>query len=547
MAGLVYTLGLNAGSLVSGFSSAAGLLGAFNSRLGSMAGLSGGLVSVDSAIAGIGKAINEAASMEGFETTFEVLLGSADKAQARMEQLSKFAASTPFELPEVAQASRTLETLTNGALSTGDGLRLVGDVASGTQQPFGEISNTIGKLYSGLQNGRPVGEVMSRLVELGAITDDAAARIGEMQGQGMKGDAVWQVAAASMGKFSGEMDKQSNTWNGKMSTLQDSVNGIFRAFGTPLIDALKPMLTAATEMAESLAPMAKELGEGFSQALGIARELFASGQLGKALSLSLQIGFGEAINFGAGLFGGLIQAASTALVGGFITAIKLISSIAQPNFWTGLGQALLAAATSFGAKILADTADVIRGVSRLPGFGDLAKGADKLDAVAEEANAVAAELWKGAGKDLQPIFSEAGERLKVIGEKMGEGIKDSIATTKPIDNSAKKKELDDMVSKASASMQAKKEVKPEVKPKPQEGNGNNGSPGTSPAKALQASPADKLAKAGIFIGGAGGPRGQKSGEQTAKNTSLLLKEQQKMNTRWEQIHAEMKQGSGTKF
>jgi len=547
MAGLIYTLGLNAASLVGGLSKATGLLGAFNSRIGSMAGLSGGLVSIDGAIAGIGKAINEAATVEGFEATFDQLLGGADKAKARMQELSKFAATTPFELPEVAQASRTLETLTEGALSTGDGLRLVGDVASGTQQPFGEISSTIGRLYAGLQNGRPVGEAVDRLRDLGAISDDAAVRIGQMQEQGMKGDAVWQVAASSMGQFSGMMDKQSNTWNGKMSTLQDGVNGIFRAFGTPLIDALKPMLTSAIEMADSLAPLAQDLGESFGQALGIARELFASGQLGKALSLSLQIGFGEAINFGTGLFRGLIQAASTALVGGFITAIKLISSMTQPNFWTGLGNALLAAATQFGAKILADTADMIRGVSRLPGFGDLAQGADKLDAVAEEANAIAAQLWKDADKDLQPIFSKAGQRLKIIGEKMAEGIKDSIAKSKPIDTSGKKEELKSLVSQASTSAQAKKEAALPAAPKPKpNGDGQQSSPGTEAAKAFQASPADKLAKAGIFIG-AGGPRGQKSGEETAKNTSLLLKEQQKMNARWEQYHAEMRQGSGTKF
>jgi hypothetical protein len=67
--------------------------------------------------------------METLETAFIPLLGSADAAQKRIADLSKFAAETPFELPEVAKASRTLETLTQGALATSEGLRLVGDVA----------------------------------------------------------------------------------------------------------------------------------------------------------------------------------------------------------------------------------------------------------------------------------------------------------------------------------------------------------------------------------------------------------------------------------
>ncbi|MFR7733459.1 MAG: hypothetical protein ACLU7D_08945 [Collinsella sp.] len=53
-------------------------------------------------------------------------------------ELADFAAHTPFQqLPEIAAASRTLETLTDGALSTGQGLAMVGDVASGTNPPFG--------------------------------------------------------------------------------------------------------------------------------------------------------------------------------------------------------------------------------------------------------------------------------------------------------------------------------------------------------------------------------------------------------------------------
>ena len=121
-------------------------------------GVGGGLGGLGAGIALTMKSVSSAANIEGLETSFAPLLGGADKAQARIKELAQFAADTPFEMPEVAKASRVLEVLTKGALSTGQGLRMVGDVAATTQQPFEELALHIGRLYDGLQSGRPVGE-----------------------------------------------------------------------------------------------------------------------------------------------------------------------------------------------------------------------------------------------------------------------------------------------------------------------------------------------------------------------------------------------------
>jgi hypothetical protein len=189
------------------------MMSGLRSALGPLAAISAGLLGVGSVAIGFKKAISSAADMEGMQVGFSVLLGSMDAAKKRMAELAKFGAETPFELPEVAAASRTLETLTHGALSTGKGLTLVGDVASATQEPFQELSVHIGRLYDGLMNGRAVGESMMRLTELGAISADARAKIEQLQQSGKKGDSVWQIAANDMGRFSGMMKAQSGTWN----------------------------------------------------------------------------------------------------------------------------------------------------------------------------------------------------------------------------------------------------------------------------------------------------------------------------------------------
>lgn len=187
-------------------------------------------------------AVGEAANRETMETAFIPLLGSAKAARERMAELADFAAHTPFQLPGIAAASRTLESLTDGALSTGDGLRLVGDAASAQNTPIEEMAVTIGRLYSGLDSGRPVGEAMQRLQELGAISPDVRAKLEKLQAEGKKGSEVWQVAAEELARFSGGMELQSQTWNGKISTLSDNWAQVRAEFGKPIMDALKPLL-----------------------------------------------------------------------------------------------------------------------------------------------------------------------------------------------------------------------------------------------------------------------------------------------------------------
>jgi hypothetical protein len=249
-------------------------------------GLSAVTNSISGLVGSFGSAISAAAQMETLETAFIPLLGSADAAQKRIADLSKFAAETPFELPEVAKASRTLETLTQGALATSEGLRLVGDVASGTNTPFEEMSTTIGRLYDGLQSGRPVGDVMQRLQELGAISGDTRSEIEALSASGKNVEA-WAIAEEALGRFSGSMKLQSSTWGGLLSTFSDNVTQALAKFGEPIIDSLKPYLSATIVLVEGLAGKAAELGKQFSE------KFIASSSAAKSFQTAI-----DAINIG---------------------------------------------------------------------------------------------------------------------------------------------------------------------------------------------------------------------------------------------------------
>ena len=115
------------------------------------------------------QAVAANAQFETFGVQFETLLGSAGAAQARLEELARFGVETPFELPQIVEASRTLQTFGGTALATGENLKLVGDLAAGVNQPFQSVAFWIGRMYDALENGQPFGEAAMRLQEMGIL------------------------------------------------------------------------------------------------------------------------------------------------------------------------------------------------------------------------------------------------------------------------------------------------------------------------------------------------------------------------------------------
>lgn len=185
------------------------------------------------------KSVTAAAGLETLQVQFESLLGSATKAAKRMDELKEFSKKTPFQLKDIAQASRVLQALTKGALATGDGLRMVGDAAAQAGQPIQEIAVHIGRLFQGAQTGRAVGEALARLQELGMISGDTRTKFEMLQKAGLKGADVWGVVAKELNLTDGAMDKLSKTTSGLWSTLKDNLSIAFAELGkilTPLVN-----------------------------------------------------------------------------------------------------------------------------------------------------------------------------------------------------------------------------------------------------------------------------------------------------------------------
>lgn len=221
-------------------------------------------------IAGLGAATVGAISaglryntvLESQTVAFKTLLGSADAAARRMEDLADFAASTPFELPEVVSASKLLQSLTQGALASGDALRLVGDSAAAAGRGFDETAMWIGRLYAGLKSGTPVGEATVRLLEMGLVSGDTAKALNRMAESGAASGRAMEVIRETFSKTSGAMADMSQTMAGMQSTLADTMKALAADSVAGIWESIKDSMRAVLE---SLGAMPSALN-----AIGIA-------------------------------------------------------------------------------------------------------------------------------------------------------------------------------------------------------------------------------------------------------------------------------------
>lgn len=258
-------------------------------------------------------ALKAAGTNEVLEVKLEALLKTTEAATMRMKELRKFAAETPFELQEITKANIVLENLTRGALSSVEGMKLLGDAAAIAQEPIQDLAVWVGRAYDGLQSNRPIGEAMMRLQELGLVSGSTRAEIERLQKAG-KGKDAWLVLQKELQRSEGAMKKLSQTATGLFSTFKDTVTEALIRVGQPAIErvkiTLRGLITAVEDFAKS--PAFDSLVDGFTTFVDIARAavdvaitVFKAFSGGKGTLLALSVGFATAATNAKALAAGL--------------------------------------------------------------------------------------------------------------------------------------------------------------------------------------------------------------------------------------------------
>jgi len=254
--------------------------------LGSIGSVAG---SVTTALAGMGAAgaaalgafaissSQKASAIESLTMQFETLLGSAENAGNRIAEITKFAASTPFEISELAATSKLLQTLGGTMLATGDGLRMVGDAAAIAGQPIQEVGLHIGRVFNAITSGTSAGESIARLQELGLMTGKVKLEFEALAAAQKKGKAPILSQGEAMAKLqdvfkatSGAMERLASTTEGKLSNMKDNFDQLQVAFGTGFNNGLRDALDATNNFLPQLQAKFTEAGEIVGSAISDA-------------------------------------------------------------------------------------------------------------------------------------------------------------------------------------------------------------------------------------------------------------------------------------
>lgn len=215
-----------------------------------------------------------ASNVESLTMQFETLLGGADAAGNRMAEITKFAASTPFEIAELASTSKLLQTLGGDLLATGDGLRMVGDAAAISGQPIAEVGLHIGRVFNAITSGTSAGESIARLQELGLMSGTVKRQFEDLAAAQKKGEAQTMTSAEALAKLKdvfkstdGAMARLAATTEGKLSNLGDNITQLKVAFGTGFNEGLKDALDATNNFLPQIEGRFKEAGEFLGMAI----------------------------------------------------------------------------------------------------------------------------------------------------------------------------------------------------------------------------------------------------------------------------------------
>lgn len=207
-------------------------------------------------------AIDVVVDRQDITSQFEVLLGGADKAKKRVEELTDFASQTPFTRDEIFRASKQLQVFAGDTLSKGDSLKKIGDVAAGTGQSFEDVALWTGRLYSAMKSGQSVGEMTSRLQEMGAISGDDRNKIEALAKAGGDMGTKWAQVEKIFGRFDGTMEKLSNNMGNMLTSLKSfATNNILLPLGEGIASGLQPAIQKFREFRKTNKADVEAMGE----------------------------------------------------------------------------------------------------------------------------------------------------------------------------------------------------------------------------------------------------------------------------------------------
>lgn len=368
--------------------------------------------------------IGSNAEMEQYTTSLEVMLGSAEKASAMIAEMREFAAKTPLTLENVISGGSLLMSYGVDESNLIDTMTKLGDLARGNAEKMDRITLAYGQM---LAKGKVTGEELRQMTEAGVPLQAALAEsigvtgeeFSKMVSKGEVGIDALNKAITELttgdGKFAGMMEKQSQTMQGMLSTMQDNITEFFRKMGEGAFGEVKSALQDVSdqlaeweqdgtldEWAQGVGVLLKNLVAFMKQAISVGfrfKEVILAGAVALG-TFKVAVGMGNVINATVSAIRSFTTATKEAT-----TAQAAFNAVGAANKYVFIASVVLTAIAGI-ATYAATTNNAAQSTE------ELAQAASELS---DEAQKSAEKLE--TLKDITSKYEESSHKIQTAAEK----------------------------------------------------------------------------------------------------------------------------------
>ena len=210
------------------------------SSVSSLGGTIRNLIGAYAAIQAVKFVFTQAAELESQTRSLQVLTGSAEKAGQIIKELQQLGAVTPFTSTELIDSAKRLQAFGVEADKVVETTKRLADVSGATGAELSGLVTAYGQVQA---KGRLQGEELLQFQERGVALQTELRKMYGLSGEefqkalekGRIGSEAVEVAILRLtsagGKYANGAIAQSDTLNGKLSTLQDSFEQLARNIG----------------------------------------------------------------------------------------------------------------------------------------------------------------------------------------------------------------------------------------------------------------------------------------------------------------------------
>ena len=209
------------------------------------------------------KAISSASNFETLGIQLEILTGSAEKGKNLFQELAKYSAETPFELPDIVQATRTLLGSNIALKDVVATTKMLGDVSAGSGADIKSLAVVYGQVAGMTKlQGQDAMQFVSNGIPIWALLQKTTGKsINQLRELATDGKISFDIvnkaltqATQKNGMYYQATEKLSKSLGGLYSTLKDNVNIAFGDLGAEMVKAinLQKLITQISDFAGKL-------------------------------------------------------------------------------------------------------------------------------------------------------------------------------------------------------------------------------------------------------------------------------------------------------